>query len=58
VLTALLRPGVGTYSLPPWLWTKRDAKSVFWSVEALDENGDILSKSEWRTIVRGSDGQP
>ena len=58
VLTALLRPGVGTYKLPPWLWTKRDAKSVFWSVEALDENGDILSKSEWRTLVRGSDGQP
>jgi len=60
LLSALLRPGLGTYRLPPWIWTKRDVRSVFWSVEALDENGDILSKSEWRTLVRGggSDGQP
>ena len=57
LLTALLRPGVGAYRLPPWFWTKTDARHVSWSVEALDEAGDIMSKSVWRTVWRQSDGK-
>ncbi|MEK6570960.1 MAG: hypothetical protein AABZ61_06290, partial [Bacteroidota bacterium] len=56
LLAALLRPGVGAYRLPPWIWTKTDARHVSWSVEALDDNGDVLSKSEWRTVLRETDG--
>ncbi len=55
LLTAMLRPGVGVYRLPPWVWTKTEARSVSWSVEALDDNGDILSKSEWRTLWRNNE---
>lgn len=57
LLTALLRPGVGAYRLPPWIWTKTQARHVSWSVESLDDNGDVLSKSEWRTMMRQTDGQ-
>ena len=57
LLTALLRRGVGAYRLPPWIWTKTDARHVSWSVEALDDNGNVLSKSEWRTVLRETDGQ-
>lgn len=57
VLTALLTRGVGAYRLPPWIWTKSQARHLSWSVEALDDNGDIVSKSEWRTLMRESEGQ-
>ena len=52
LLTALLRPGVGAYRLPPWIWTKTEAHNISWSVEALDDNSDVISKSEWRTVLR------
>jgi hypothetical protein len=52
LLSALLRPGVGAYRLPPWIWTKTEAHNVSWSVEALDDNSEIVSKSEWRTVLR------
>jgi hypothetical protein len=52
LLTALLRPGVGAYRLPPWIWTRTEAPNVSWSIEALDDNGDIVVKSEWRTVLR------
>jgi len=58
LLTALLRPGVGAYRLPPWIWTKTEAQRISWSVEALDENSDVVSKSEWRTVVRETNGEP
>lgn len=57
LLTALLRPGLRAYRLPPWIWTKTEARSVSWSVEALDDNGDVVSKSEWRTLFRQSHEQ-
>jgi hypothetical protein len=57
VLTALLTRGVGAYRLPPWIWTKSQASHLSWSVEALDDNGDIVSKSEWRTLMRESERQ-
>jgi len=56
VATALLRQGVGAYRLPPWIWTKTDARHVAWSVEALDENGAVLTRSTWRTLFRRSLG--
>jgi len=52
LLNALLRPGVGAYRLPPWIWSKTEARNVSWSVEALDDNSDVVSKSEWRTVLR------
>lgn len=52
VASALLRHGIGAYRLPPWIWTRTDARHVSWSVEALDENGTILTKSHWRTLFR------
>jgi len=52
LLSALLRPGVGAYRLPPWIWTKTEARNVSWSIEALDDNSDVVSKSEWRTVLR------
>jgi hypothetical protein len=52
IATALLRHGVDAYRLPPWIWTKTDARQVSWSVEALDENGAVLTRSGWRTLRR------
>jgi hypothetical protein len=52
IATALLRRGIGVYRLPPWIWTKSDARQISWSVEALDDGGAILTKSRWRTLRR------
>ncbi len=57
VVSALLRPGVGAYRLSPWIWTKTDARHVLWSVEALNDLGDVVSKSEWRTVFRDTHEQ-
>ena len=56
VASALLRKGIGMYRLPPWIWSKTDARHISWSVEALDENGAILTKSSWRTLFRQAAG--
>jgi hypothetical protein len=58
VFTALVRPGVAAYRLPSWIWAKRNDRSLFWSVEALDDYGEIRNKSEWRMVVRGGEKQP
>lgn len=52
LLSALIRPGLLTYTLPPWLWTKTEAQHVFWAVDALDDLGSLLTRSEWRTLRR------
>jgi hypothetical protein len=55
LLMALLRPGSLAYAVPPWIWDKTEAGSIAWSIECLDDNGEVRTKSEWRTIVRSSD---
>ena len=52
LLSALIRPGVLTYTMPPWMWTKTEAEHVFWAVDALDDLGSVLTRSEWRTLRR------
>lgn len=52
LLTGLLREGAVSYILPPWLWTKTDARNIAWSVESLDADGNVVAKSEWRTLYR------
>ncbi len=54
LLSALIRPGMLTYTLPPWMWTKTEAQHVFWAVDALDDLGSLLTRSEWRTLRRES----
>jgi hypothetical protein len=56
VASALLRRGIGMYRLPPWVWSKTEARHISWSVEALDENGALLTKSSWRTLFRQAAG--
>ena len=56
VASALLRRGIGMYRLPPWVWSKTEARHISWSVEALDENGTLLTKSSWRTLFRQAAG--
>jgi hypothetical protein len=57
LLSALLRPGAGTYRLPPWVWTKTEARHIMWNVESLDGAGEISGKSEWRTVYRPVTGE-
>ncbi|MEW6510736.1 MAG: hypothetical protein AB1428_07215 [Bacteroidota bacterium] len=53
LLSALIRPGVLIYAMPPWMWMKTDAQHVLWAVDALDDLGSVLTRSEWRTLRRG-----
>lgn len=50
VFSAIVRGGVSTYRIPPWLQSKVGATMCSWSVEALDEYGDVITKSDWRTL--------
>ena len=52
IATALLRHGIGAYQLPPWIWNKTDAHQISWGVEALDDNGTVVTRSGWRTLLR------
>lgn len=56
LLTGLLRAGAVSYILPPWLWTKTDARSIAWSLESLDGSGNVTAKTEWRTLYREPSG--
>jgi hypothetical protein len=50
VYSALL-PGTGTsYRAPPWLGEKIPGSSCFWSVEALDQEGRLIARSQWRSL--------
>jgi hypothetical protein len=50
LLTALLRSGVGVYNVPPWIWEKTASRHILWSIEVLDENGEVAGKSLWRIV--------
>jgi hypothetical protein len=52
VFSALVRPEHRTYRLDPWVWTKTDARHVDWSVQAVDGEGTVVSRSAWRTLWR------
>ncbi len=52
VAAALKAPGAGMYHLPPWIWTTTDAHTLSWSIEALDDDGRVITKSPWRTLIR------
>lgn len=52
LVTALLPPEADSYLLPPWVWTRTEAKNISWSVESLDADGVTITKSEWRTLFR------
>ncbi|HLF24514.1 MAG TPA: hypothetical protein VI565_11380 [Burkholderiales bacterium] len=49
VLTAIVAPGVSSYTAPPWL-AQPAAKPLRWRVIALDADGETLARSRWRTL--------
>ncbi len=50
VLSALLKPGEGTYSAPPWLKDKAGSDDLRWRIRALDSSGREIEKSKWRKL--------
>jgi len=50
LLTALVKPGVSTYSAPPWL-REQAGQKLFWRVQALEKNNTVLGQSQWREFV-------
>lgn len=51
VLSALVRPGVGTYAAPPWFVLAQKGQGLRWRVLALDAAGGVLAGSEWRRLT-------
>ncbi len=50
VLSALLPPGTGTYRAPSWLRERSGVGMLRWRVIALDEIGQQLAESSWRSL--------
>ncbi len=50
LLTALVKPGVSTYSAPPWL-REQAGQKLFWRVQALEKNNTVLGQSQWREFA-------
>ncbi|MCA1600971.1 MAG: hypothetical protein LC776_04785 [Acidobacteria bacterium] len=50
VLSALLPPGTGTYRAPSWLRERASTGVLRWRVIALDETGQQLAESSWRSL--------
>lgn len=50
VLSALLPPATGTYRAPSWLKERSGAAVLRWRVIALDETGQQLAESPWRSL--------
>lgn len=48
VLSALVKPGVGRYDVPPWFTAAQRDHSLRWRVQALDARGRTLAESDWR----------
>lgn len=50
ILSALALSGTRTYRAPAWLKDKADDGNLRWRVIALDQNGDSISETPWRTL--------
>jgi hypothetical protein len=55
LVTAVLPAGIGAYKAPSWLRERAGQKTVRWTVRALDENGNPVSQSPWRSFSFGKD---
>ncbi len=49
VLSALSPPQTGTYRAPSWL-SERTGSGLRWRVVALDEKGQVVAESTWRSL--------
>lgn len=50
VLSALLKPGVGRYTAPPWFSAQQQGQSLRWRVLTLGNHGGVQGRSEWRAL--------
>lgn len=50
VLSALLPPGKGIYRAPSWLKDKATDGNLRWRVVALDQTGNPISETAWRSL--------
>jgi len=55
LVTALLPARVGTYRAPSWLRERAGPKTLRWTVRALDENGQHIGESRWRSFSFAQD---
>jgi len=55
LVTALLPARVGTYRAPSWLRERAGPKTLRWTVRALDENGQHIGESLWRSFSFAQD---
>ncbi|MEN8132269.1 MAG: hypothetical protein ABFS45_19245 [Pseudomonadota bacterium] len=48
VTSALVKPGVSSYTAPPWI--RDQAGSMRWRVTALSSSGRVVAESPWRSL--------
>jgi len=53
LVSALLRPGMGMYSLPSWISEKAAGAPIRWRVVALDPSGSVTEEGVWRSLKWG-----
>lgn len=49
VFAALVEPGAGSYTIPPWVRDKAN-EPLRWRVVALDDSGQAIAESKWRVF--------
>lgn len=52
ILSALVEPGVSSYTAPPWI-NDQPGQVMQWRVRALNPQGGLLAQSRWRTFRSG-----
>lgn len=57
LVSALLRPGLGMYTLPSWIGEKAAGAPIRWRVVALDAAGTVTEEGIWRSLKWG-DSKP
>ncbi len=53
VVEALIKPGVSSYTAPPWLQEKTGVP-LRWRVVSMNNNGNLLAASSWRSFQIGA----
>jgi hypothetical protein len=50
LLSAMVKPGSATYAAPPWLTQDRAGTQLRWRLIALDGQGRVFARSNWRAF--------
>jgi hypothetical protein len=50
VTSALIKPGVSSYTAPPWIREQAGGAPLRWRVKALNASGRTVAESDWRSF--------